>query len=69
TTIDADGDTSATIDQALAVASQFGLAADDAVEVVDQVSTVVRGWRRAGKKHGLTARELDRMATAFELAG
>ncbi len=69
TTIDADGDTSASIEQTLAVSPQFGLAPAPAALVVDQVSSAVAGWRRVAKAHGFKAREIDRMATAFELAG
>ncbi len=68
TTIDADGDTSASVGQALAVASQFGLGPARAAEAVAQVSKAVAGWRPVAKKHGANARELDRMATAFGLA-
>jgi serine/threonine-protein kinase HipA len=69
TTIDTDGDPSATIEQALAVASQFALSSTDADAVVAKVSAVVATWRAIAKTHGIRTRELDRMATAFELAG
>jgi len=65
TAIDLD-DGTASLKLALKVASYFELGEDEAHKIAGQVGQAVAAWRREGKKLGLTAPEIDRMASAFE---
>ena len=65
TTIDLD-DGTASLKLALKVASYFELSEDEAHKIAGQVGRAVAAWRREAKKLGLTAPEIDRMASAFE---
>jgi len=65
TAIDLD-DGTASLKLALKVASYFELSQDEAHKIAGQVGQAVSAWRRAAKKLGLTAAEIDRMASAFE---
>ena len=65
TAIDLD-DGTATLKLALEVASYFELAQEDAREIAAEVGKAVTTWRRVAAKLGLTATEIDRMASAFE---
>jgi serine/threonine-protein kinase HipA len=58
---DATGD----IDLALQVASHFGLNAKNAKATIDEVKTALASWRNIAAKLGLSAREIDRMKSAF----
>jgi serine/threonine-protein kinase HipA len=65
TAIDLD-DGTASLKLALKVASYFELSDDEAHKIAGQVGQAVAAWRREAKKLGLAAREIDRMASAFE---
>ena len=65
TAIDLD-DQTASLDLALSVAGYFELKAPAAREIAAEVARVVRGWREEAARIGLTKRECDRMASAFE---
>ena len=56
----------ATAFAALGVAPQFGLSAQQAKDIAREVGRAVLGWREEAAQHGLTRREIDRMASAFE---
>jgi serine/threonine-protein kinase HipA len=65
TTIDLD-DGTASLQLALDVAAYFDLAADEARQIAAQVGKAVGKWRKVAAKLGIAAREIDRMAAAFE---
>jgi serine/threonine-protein kinase HipA len=69
TTIDIDGDPAASVERARSVARQFALTKQEATLAAEEIAGVVRGWRGEAKKRGLTGRECDRMASAFEPSG
>ena len=55
-----------TIAGALAAATRFGLKAAESKIILQEVLTVVSGWRKTGKQLRLTAATLDAYASAFE---
>jgi len=59
-------DPTASIDIALEHAASFGLAAPDAKRIAKEISTIVAGWQEEASQLGITSRERDRMASAFE---
>ena len=59
-------DGSASLRLAHAVASYFELGPDEARQIASQVGKAVATWRKVAAKLGLTAPEIDRMASAFE---
>lgn len=63
--IDED-DPGAPLLRVLAIAPQFNVKAARARAIVREVAAVTRRWRRFASDCGLTQRQLDRMATAFE---
>lgn len=65
TTID-EADGTASLDLAYQVAEHFGLKPDAAKTAVKEVGTAVRTWRDKAKARGLSANEIERMASAFE---
>lgn len=65
TAIDLD-DGTASLKLALEVAGYFELAADEARRIATQVGKAVASWRKVAAKMGLTAPEIDRLASAFE---
>jgi serine/threonine-protein kinase HipA len=65
TTIDFD-DTSASLETAMAVAKDFRLSKDNAREIIKEVSSAVKQWRQVASEIGLSKRECDRMASAFD---
>ncbi len=60
----ADG--TASLQLAIQVAGYFELTADDARLIAAQLGQTVASWRHEAAKLGLTATEIDRMASAFE---
>lgn len=64
-TLDED-DATASLDTVLRVAPYFGLSAAAARGVVAEVAKAVAKWRAVAKRQGLTTREVERMASAFE---
>jgi serine/threonine-protein kinase HipA len=65
TAIDLD-DGTASLKLAFAVASYFELTSGEARQIVGEVGKAVASWRKEAAKRGLTEREIDRMASAFE---
>jgi serine/threonine-protein kinase HipA len=65
TAIDLD-DGSASLDLARSVAAYFELDDREARAIAFEVGQAVAGWRQVAGRHGLTAAEIDRMASAFE---
>ena len=65
TAIDLD-DTTASLKLAMQVASYFELPQKEARQTAARVGRAVSSWRRTAAKLGLTAAEIDRMASAFE---
>jgi serine/threonine-protein kinase HipA len=63
--IDLD-DNTASLKLALGAAPYFELSASEASQIASQVGKAVGTWRRVAAKLGLTPREIDRMASAFE---
>jgi serine/threonine-protein kinase HipA len=55
-----------TIAGALAAAPRFGLDATESMRILDEVHTVVSGWRKTGRKLRLKASTLDVYASAFD---
>lgn len=68
TAITPDGDATASLDAVLSVGNHFALNHRAATRVVREVGAVVATWRTVAKRHGVPAREVDRMASAFEHA-
>ncbi len=61
-------DQTSSLELALSVIAAFGLGVRAAAEIVREVAAPVARWRPYARAHGLTRRQLDRMATAFEHA-
>jgi serine/threonine-protein kinase HipA len=59
-------DQDASLDTALGVASYFRLDKAEASAIAKNVGDVVATWRDVAAHHGLTANQIDRMASAFE---
>jgi serine/threonine-protein kinase HipA len=59
-------DTSASLEIAMAVAKDFRLSKDKAREIIKEVGSAVKQWRQVASEIGLSKRECDRMASAFE---
>jgi serine/threonine-protein kinase HipA len=59
-------DPSAPLPRVLAIALSFNVKAARARAIVREVAAVTRRWRRFAGDCGLTQRQIDRMATAFE---
>jgi serine/threonine-protein kinase HipA len=64
-TID-ETDNTASLDLAFQVAEHFGLKPKGAKVIAAEVGNAVSKWRHVAKSLGLTANEIDRMASAFE---
>lgn len=65
TSIDFD-DPSASIDTALCVIDDFRLTKEQAHQILKEVADAVSSWRDVAKSFGLSKKEIDRMASAFE---
>jgi serine/threonine-protein kinase HipA len=61
-----EADGTASLDLALEVAPHFGVKPDKAQIIVHEVGTAVARWRETAAATGLAAKEIERMATAFE---
>src|ERR1700733_1290058 len=59
-------DSTASLDLALSVATHFGLKSEAPRLIAAEVGAAVVSWRKEAKKLGLTGKEIDRMASAFE---
>ena len=64
-----EADDTASLDVALGMARQCGLRPPAAREIVTEVQAAVGQWRQCATFHGLKARDLERMASAFEHEG
>lgn len=65
TAIDLD-DPSASLDLAMECAAYFGLEKDEARRIASEVAEATSGWRDEAQARGISARETERMASAFE---
>ncbi len=65
TTIDYH-DGTASLELALSVASHFKLSITDARKIASEIGKAVSKWRSVAAKFGLSAHEIDRMASGFE---
>jgi serine/threonine-protein kinase HipA len=63
-----EADQDASLETALSVASYFRLDKVEARAMAKDVGNVVATWREVAVQHGLTANQIDRMASAFEHA-
>jgi serine/threonine-protein kinase HipA len=61
-----EADGTASLDLAFSVAAHFGIKPDKAKTIAGEVGAVVKHWRKTAKTLGLSADEIDRMASAFE---
>jgi serine/threonine-protein kinase HipA len=61
-----EADGTASLDLAFEVAPHFGVKPDKAKIIVHEVGTAVAHWRETAAATGLAAKEIERMATAFE---
>jgi serine/threonine-protein kinase HipA len=61
-----EGDGTASLDLAYSVAAHFGVKRDEARSIARDVGAAVKDWRQVAKGLHLSAREIDRMASAFE---
>jgi serine/threonine-protein kinase HipA len=61
-----EADGTASLDLAYEVAPHFGVKLDKAKIIVHEVGTAVARWRETAKAMGLSANEIERMASAFE---
>ena len=66
TTIDTDGDPTASIERALQTAQMYRLSPTRAIEIVDEVEQATAAWRTVATRLELPARELDLMLAAFD---
>jgi serine/threonine-protein kinase HipA len=66
TTMIDEADGTASLDLAFSVAAHFGIKPDKAKTIASEVATAVKQWRKTAKVLGLSANEIDRMASAFE---
>lgn len=66
TSIAEDPDLTASLERALEVADHFGVRAVEAAAIISDVHRAVSNWREVATSFGSTAREIERMATAFE---
>jgi len=65
TTVD-EVDGTASLDLAYEVAAHFGVKPDKAKSIVREVGQALAHWRETAVATGLTSKEIDRMASAFE---
>lgn len=61
-----EADGTASLDLAFEVAPHFGVKPDKAKIIVQEVGAAVARWRETAAATGLAAKEIERMATAFE---
>jgi len=59
-------DSSASLDTAMAVARDFRISKEKAIETVKGIVTAVKQWKKIAGDFGLSKREIDRMTSAFE---
>jgi serine/threonine-protein kinase HipA len=59
-------DNAASLELVLSTAGYYGLTPADKRQIVGETVTAVNNWRNAAVKLGISKREIDRMASAFE---
>ncbi len=62
-------DPTGSIELALSVAEYFDLRKKQAIEMVEQISKAVASWAGLAKTTGMSAAQIDRARSAFELSG
>ena len=60
------GDATASLELALSVAEYFELAIDEARQIAGEVGRAVSQWRSRAARLGISPKEIERMASAFE---
>lgn len=61
-----EGDNAASLDLAFSVAEHFGLKGNEARSIAGEVGVAVMRWRAVAARIGISAREIDNAASAFE---
>jgi serine/threonine-protein kinase HipA len=61
-----EADGTASLDLALEVAPHFGLRAGEARSIARDVGATVTRWRESASSLGLSAKDIERMSSAFE---
>jgi serine/threonine-protein kinase HipA len=64
-----EADNAMNLDLARSVASYFRVKANQANEIIVRSQTVVKQWAKLATRLNIPAREQQRMASAFKLAG
>lgn len=64
-----EADNSGSLDVALGMARQCGLTQPEARQIIAEVQNAVAGWRESAAAHGLSARDVARMESAFAYQG
>ncbi|HUU02758.1 MAG TPA: HipA domain-containing protein [Myxococcota bacterium] len=64
-----EDDPTGSIELALSVAEYFDLRKQQAIEIVEQISKAVASWADLAKSTGMSAAQIDRARSAFELSG
>lgn len=67
TTIDYD-DPTASVELAIETCEYYGITRDVALTTLEEVRSAIRSWRSVADELGVTANEIKRMSSAFELA-
>ncbi len=62
-------DTSSSLKTAISVAKDFRLSKSEAYNIIEEVGMAAKQWRKVACDVGLSKRECDRMASAFENVG
>lgn len=66
TTIDTDGDPSASIERCLQTAQMYRVSPGRAIEILDEVEQATATWRIVATRLGLPSHELELMLAAFD---
>jgi len=66
TSVELDGDNSASLDLALSAAEHFNLRVNEARPIAGDIARIVSRWRQRAKKNAIPSDEIDRMESAFE---
>lgn len=64
-TMIAQGDFSATLENALSVAEYFEISSEKANKIIEQIKTSVSKWKQVAKRVGLSQTEINKMEIAF----
>lgn len=66
TSVEIDGDNSASLDLAVSASEHFDLRVSEARLIAGDVARAVGRWRQRAKKNSIPSDEIDRMESAFE---